>query len=320
MPISYELKLHEGLIPLASQQSSAVLKADGAQNNSSDSLYVEIYSLEELEQLDVADKDVRDALAHLSHSHGSFANLLPTCIIGSLSFPTSKGNEDKEEHFGFYLDVQRLSIIDSTHRAKEVLENLVDLKLLPKISTARVLYEFMKYFIEDNPVLMADIEKKLNEIEDQITEQRKKIDNATLVKFRRKIMNHNRLYQQLTDLASSINKDDYSLLSKDDRRLFRLFGQRSDRLFQRTQYLKEYSLQLAQLYQMQIDSQQNKTIQWLTVVTSLVVPLTFITSWYGMNFKYMPELNFPYSYFIVIGICILIVVVQLIFFKKRKWL
>ena len=58
----------------------------------------------------------------------------------------------------------------------------------------------------------------------------------------------------------------------------------------------------------------------LTVITSIFMPLTLIAGWYGMNFKYMPELDYKSAYPIVIGVSIAIVVVCLIFFKKKKWL
>jgi magnesium transporter len=50
------------------------------------------------------------------------------------------------------------------------------------------------------------------------------------------------------------------------------------------------------------------------------MPLTLIAGWYGMNFRYMPELNERWAYPVVIAVSVLIVVVSLVFFKKKKWL
>ena len=58
----------------------------------------------------------------------------------------------------------------------------------------------------------------------------------------------------------------------------------------------------------------------LTVVTTIFMPLTLIVGWYGMNFRYMPELENRWSYPIVIVVSILIVIGSLLFFKKKKWL
>ena len=58
----------------------------------------------------------------------------------------------------------------------------------------------------------------------------------------------------------------------------------------------------------------------LTIISSIFMPLTLIAGWYGMNFKYMPELEYKAAYPIVIVISIAIVILSLVFFKKKKWL
>ena len=79
-------------------------------------------------------------------------------------------------------------------------------------------------------------------------------------------------------------------------------------------------IQIRDLYQSQLDKKQNRIMTLLTVITSIFMPLTLIAGWYGMNFKYMPELEYKAAYPVIIVISIAIVAVCLIFFKKKKWL
>ena len=58
----------------------------------------------------------------------------------------------------------------------------------------------------------------------------------------------------------------------------------------------------------------------LTLVTSIFLPLTLIAGWYGMNFKYMPELQMRYAYPVVIAVSVAIVIGCLVWFKKKKWM
>ena len=69
-----------------------------------------------------------------------------------------------------------------------------------------------------------------------------------------------------------------------------------------------------------LDVKQNRTMALLTVITTIFMPLTLIAGWYGMNFKYMPELEYKWAYPAVIAVSIIIVIVSLLFFKKKKWL
>ena len=79
-------------------------------------------------------------------------------------------------------------------------------------------------------------------------------------------------------------------------------------------------IQIRDLYQSQLDKKQNRIMTLLTVITSIFMPLTLIAGWYGMNFKYMPELEYKAAYPVIIVISIAIVAVCLIIFKKKKWL
>ena len=65
---------------------------------------------------------------------------------------------------------------------------------------------------------------------------------------------------------------------------------------------------------------QNRTMTLLTVITTIFMPLTLIAGWYGMNFRYMPELGWRIWYPLVIVISIAVVVFCLIIFKKKRWL
>jgi len=64
----------------------------------------------------------------------------------------------------------------------------------------------------------------------------------------------------------------------------------------------------------------NKVMKILTMVATIFIPLTFIAGIYGMNFEYMPELEWKYSYPVVWGLMVLAVIGMIIFFRRKKWL
>jgi len=63
----------------------------------------------------------------------------------------------------------------------------------------------------------------------------------------------------------------------------------------------------------------NRVMKFLTLVSTIFIPLSFIAGLYGMNFRNMPELNTDYGYFIVLGVMFSVLSGMLILFKKRKW-
>jgi magnesium transporter len=74
------------------------------------------------------------------------------------------------------------------------------------------------------------------------------------------------------------------------------------------------------LYMSSASNRMNEVMKTLTIITTIFVPLTFIAGVYGMNFDNMPELHGKYGYYFIWGIMLAIVIVLIIFFRKRKWL
>ena len=68
-----------------------------------------------------------------------------------------------------------------------------------------------------------------------------------------------------------------------------------------------------------VSRRANKVMQLLTVVATIFLPLTFITSLYGMNFVNMPELREPWGYPAVLLVLLVVAVGSLIYMKRRDW-
>lgn len=73
------------------------------------------------------------------------------------------------------------------------------------------------------------------------------------------------------------------------------------------------------IYLSSMSNKMNEVMKILTIFSTIFIPLTFIAGIYGMNFKYMPELDMKYSYYILWIIMIAITISMLRIFKKKKW-
>jgi len=77
---------------------------------------------------------------------------------------------------------------------------------------------------------------------------------------------------------------------------------------------------MLETYLSSVSNRMNEVMKVLTIIATIFIPLTFIAGIYGMNFKFMPELEWRGGYFVVIGVMVAVAVVMLIFFRKKKWL
>ncbi len=74
------------------------------------------------------------------------------------------------------------------------------------------------------------------------------------------------------------------------------------------------------VYLSSLTNRINEVMKVLTIIATLFIPLTFVASIYGMNFKYMPELQWKWGYFVILGVMTLMVIGMLIYFRKKKWI
>ncbi|MDU8886867.1 magnesium/cobalt transporter CorA [Yeosuana sp. MJ-SS3] len=73
------------------------------------------------------------------------------------------------------------------------------------------------------------------------------------------------------------------------------------------------------LYHTTISSKLNDIMKFLTIFSVIFIPLTFIAGIYGTNFEVLPELQYKYSYFIMLAAMLVLAIGMLIYFRKRKW-
>jgi magnesium transporter len=83
---------------------------------------------------------------------------------------------------------------------------------------------------------------------------------------------------------------------------------------------RDSSASLLDLYMHNVSNKMNEIMKVLTIMSSIFIPLTFIAGIYGMNFKTMPELEFSYSYYIVLSVMLMISIAMIFYFKRKRWL
>ena len=165
---------------------------------------------------------------------------------------------------------------------------------------------------------LQNFEKRLATIEESLLDTLPKELQRTLITIRRELLVFHAYYQQLLDMCEILSEDENHFLPPECARQFSRLGNRVDRLYDHTQMLREYALQIREMQQAQIDLRQNDTMRSLTVVSTIFFPLSLIAGWYGMNFD-MPELHWRYGYLAVIAVAAVVVVLEIIYFKRKKF-
>lgn len=143
--------------------------------------------------------------------------------------------------------------------------------------------------------------------------------NKTLLNIKKRILKYYGFYSQFLDISETL-EENYNGIFDDDKLIYiSNLSQKITRSKDDISWVSNSADHLQDAYSAMLDQKLNNTMKIFTLITTIFFPLTIIVGWYGMNFKYMPELEWRYGYLFVIALSIINVVVLYIIGKKKKW-
>ena len=241
-------------------------------------------------------------------------------LTGSFLVPDRNDLLENSDSFAFALDEKGIVFIDQNGYTETFVRKIAATKKWRAPSLERFIYDFLEMIISRDLTILERYEDEISTIEDRILEGNLAGELERNNEIRGELLQLKMHYEQLIDLGQELSENENEFFQPDNLRFFELFTARVTRLQGLVSTLKEYTMQVRELYQSELSVKQNRIMTVLTVVTTIIMPLTLVTGWYGMNFKYMPELDSPLAYPIVIGVVILMAISGIIYFKKKKWL
>ena len=238
--------------------------------------------------------------------HNTKAEVNYDSLTGTFQIPDRSNLKERDYCFAFALDEKGIVFIDDSGKAEEMIDAIRRTKRWRNPSLERFLYDFLEQIVDNDLSLMEHYEVqgdlvRVNEIRSDI----------------RELLIH---YEQIIDMTQELEENENGFFSEENLRYIHLFMNLMARRHDSAVSLRDYTMQVRDLYNVQLEVRQNRIMTLLTVVTTIFMPLTLVAGWYGMNFRYMPELEWRLGYPIVIIVSIAIVVFCLILFKKKKWL
>ena len=253
------------------------------------------------------------------HIHNTKAEVNYDSLTGTFQLPDRQNLKERDFRFAFALDEKGVVFIDDSGRAEQMIDAIRRTKRWRKPSLERFLYDFLEQIVDDDLAIMERYEAELNRIEDEVISGGKG-DMVRVNEIRsdmRVLLVH---YEQIIDMTQELEENENGFFSEENLRYIHLFMNLLARRRDFAVSLRDYTMQVRDLHNAQLEVSQNRIMTLLTVVTTIFMPLTLIAGWYGMNFRYMPELEWRFGYPLVIAVSAAVVVFCLILFKKKKWL
>lgn len=243
-------------------------------------------------------------------------------IRGSLSVPERRPTETARWSCLFFFDKNNLLFVGEKERIVSYLQQIAGQQTAEIHTPAQAFFEFLEVLVSQEGEFIDNYGEELQEREDNmmanVTQIPRNFEHYIL-KTRKELSVFSRYYRQMAELGRLLSDCPNKMIEEETQNYFRFFAGRLERLAADAQELREYCLQLRDMYQTRIDIRQNRNMQILTVVTAIFMPLTLITGWYGMNFVNMPELTWQYGYGMVIVLAGGLLLLEWLLYKKKKW-
>ncbi len=140
-----------------------------------------------------------------------------------------------------------------------------------------------------------------------------------LARLRHDLIGVRRAVWPMREEAAALQREESTLVSAETRVFLRDVYDHAVQALEIVESLRETAVSVMEMFLSTQNQRLNEVMKVLTVISTLFIPLTFIASIYGMNFKHMPELNSPYGYPVVLGLMFLAAGGMIGYFKKRGW-
>lgn len=185
--------------------------------------------------------------------------------------------------------------------------------------------DFLLYSIVDSLVdsyfpLISDFDDMVDEMSDELFREPSNETLKKIYSLKNDIMYLRRTIGPQADVMSLISRGDFPCISTATAVYFRNIYDNLVRLNDIVGTSRDVVTGAMEAYVSVVSNRLNEIMKTLTVIATIMMPLTLIASIYGMNFKHMPELSSVYGYPFVISVMVFLTVIMLYYFRRKKWI
>jgi magnesium transporter len=165
-----------------------------------------------------------------------------------------------------------------------------------------------------------NIDTQLEKIEEAILDKPLKSHLSDILVIRRKTSFLENTLEMILRVLNQVVSDQHTKLSSDSKKQIRSLHDRLSYLRSNLKNQHNRVIILREAYNSSLTATLNETIRTLTVIATIVLPLTLIAGIYGMNFDVMPELQWPYGYYYALGLMAAVGICLISYFKIKRWI
>lgn len=181
-------------------------------------------------------------------------------------------------------------------------------------------YAIMDAIVDQYYWVMEGIEEVIEGLEDELITNPDANIKAEIHHLKKELLVLRKSIFPLREAISRFSKTDSVFVEESSLIFIRDLYDHTIQIMDMVETYRDMLNGLQDLFLTEVSFRMNKIMQLLTLISTIFIPLTFLSGIYGMNFTYIPELQWKYGYFALLGVMFIIFVGSLIYFRLKKWI
>jgi magnesium transporter len=183
-----------------------------------------------------------------------------------------------------------------------------------------LLYTLIDSIVDHLFPLLEGYSSALEDLEVEISETPRPSSQRRLFAMKRDLALQRRAIWPIREVVDGLYRDESGLITPKLKTFLRDVQDHAMQVIDLLESYRETASGLNDLYQSSVGNRMNEIMKVLTIMASFFIPITFIAGVYGMNFEYIPELGWHYSYFVFWSVCLSVTAGLAFYFWRKGWI
>jgi len=189
-----------------------------------------------------------------------------------------------------------------------------------KMPSDYLAYALIDAIVDNYFIILEKLGEKIESLQEQLVTKPTEKTLQQIHNLKREMMSLRKSVWPLRELLSGLQRAESSLINESTGIYMQDVYSHTIQIIDTIESFRDMVSGMLDIYLSSISNKMNAVMKVLTMIATLFIPLTFIAGVYGMNFRYMPELERRWAYPAVLLLMVAIAVGMLVYFRKKKWL
>ncbi len=191
---------------------------------------------------------------------------------------------------------------------------------IKKMGADYLAYTLMDSIVDNYFIILEKLGERIELLEEELITLPTPETLQTIHDLKREMIFLRKAVWPLREVVGSLERGESSLVQPSTKIYLRDLYDHTIQVIDNVETFRDMIAGILDIYLSSVSNRLNSVMKVLTIIATIFMPLTFLAGIYGMNFKYMPELEWRWGYPLIWAIMIGTGVFMLIYFKKKKWL